>query len=213
MMPGLMSGATVETHCDNGEYKNVVISPFANERVREWPLGHFRRLIQRIISDKQMRVVLVGTRAQRVRANRLVHEFSALQVINECGKLKWNEVEGLIDSACCVITNNSGIGHFAAKRGKWLLCIFSASHSWLEWMPRGPRVVTITRVTKCSPCELGGEFCPNDIVCMNDLSPDAAYARFLDMQARAEEEQIAEPVFDDEDSTKNSSVEARSDRP
>jgi hypothetical protein len=48
---------------------------------------------------------------------------------------------------------------------------------------------------------------------MNDLSPDAAYARFLDMQARAEEEQIAEPVFDDEDSTKNSSVEARSDRP
>jgi ADP-heptose:LPS heptosyltransferase len=170
--------------------ERIVISPFANERVREWPTRHFRRFIQLITGNKEMRVFIVGTQGQRTRANELVRGFSAVQVVNACGRLKWDEVGQLIDSAGCIITNNSGIGHVAAKRGAWTLCIFAASHAWTEWMPRGPRVVLITRMTKCAPCELGSQFCPNGIACMEDLSAEAVYARFLDLQARQAEEPL-----------------------
>lgn len=185
------SAPAIESAADGGG-GHVIISPFANERVREWPLGHFCRLIRLIVHDRTKRVIIVGTRAQRVRANELVRDFSALKVLNTCGQLKWSEVSGLVDTACTVIGINSSIVHVAAKHARWTLCIFAGSHAWSEWMPRGPRVVLITRMTKCSPCELGGELCPNDIICMNDLTPEAVYARFLEIQARiAEEEETA----------------------
>ena len=186
-----------------GRSKHVVISPFANERIKEWPDGHFRDLIRRIICDRDMHVIIVGTRAQRVRANALVREFSAIQVVNTCGQLQWGEVAKLIDDANCVITNNSGIGHFAAKRGHWTLCVFGACHSWLEWMPRGPRVILITRMTACSPCEIGNSLCPNKLVCMDHLTADAVYIRFLEIQARAEEEGIAALYNCNENTTKD----------
>jgi len=204
----MSAGAAFDLAIDSKPCQQVVISPFANERVREWPVGHFRRLVELITGDERIRVIVVGTQGQRTRANALVRGFSAVQVVNACGRLKWHDVEELIDSARCVVTNNSGIGHFAAKRGIWTLCIFAASHSWLEWMPRGPRVVLITRMTRCAPCELGVQFCPNGLACMNDLAPEAVYARFLDIQARIVEEQFAERISDDEESIDKGRPEA-----
>jgi ADP-heptose:LPS heptosyltransferase len=191
MSVSVLAGELSKRSIIDGRSKHVVISPYANERIKEWPDGHFRDLIRRIVGDRDMRVIIVGTRAQRVRANALVREFSAIQVVNTCGQLQWSEVARLIDDANCVITNNSGIGHFAAKRGRWTLCVFGACHSWLEWMPRGPRVILITRMTACSPCEIGNSLCPNELVCMGHLTADAVYIRFLEIQARAEEERSA----------------------
>ena len=188
----MSAGLTPESAFHNECYKQVVIAPFANERVREWPMGYFRRLIELIIGDKQTRVIIVGTQTQRTRANELVRDLSAVRVVNACGRLKWSDVEKLLESACCAITNNSGIGHFAAKCGIWTICIFAASHSWLEWMPRGPRVFLITRMTRCAPCELGGDMCPNEIACMNDLVPEAVYNCFLDIQTQLAEVEFVE---------------------
>lgn len=192
----MSASLSLETGIEAERAKRVVISPFANERVREWPTAHFRRLIEIMTGNKAMRVFVVGTQGQRARGNELVRGFSALQVVNACGRLKWHELERLIDSAGCIITNNSGIGHTAAKRGAWTLCIFAASHSWLEWMPRGPRVVLITRMTACAPCELGTQSCPNAIACMIDLTPQAVYDRFLDIQSRLAEEDFRDSIDD-----------------
>lgn len=190
----MSASLALQTGIEARRAKRIVISPFANERVREWPTRHFRRLIQLMTGDKDMRVIIVGTQAQRTRANELVRGFSAVQVVNACGRLKWDEVEELIASAGCIITNNSGIGHVAAKRGAWTLCIFAASHAWREWMPRGPRVILITRMTACAPCELGSQLCPNATACMTDLMPQAVYDRFLDIQSRLAEEDFSDSI-------------------
>lgn len=156
----------------------VVISPFSNERVREWPIANYRRFIARVLADHGIPVAIVGTRTQRVRANELVRGFPYPEVVNTCGELSWRELIELVDAAPYVVANNSGVAHLAATRGCWTLCIFSGSHSWVEWMPRGPRVVVVTRVTDCAPCALGGEPCPNGVACMSDLHPDAAFDLF-----------------------------------
>ena len=75
-------------------------------------------------------------------------------------------------------SNNSGVAHLAGERARWTLCLFAASHAFNEWMPRGPYVVTMTKVLPCSPCALGTESCPNDIACMTELQPLDVFWRF-----------------------------------
>jgi heptosyltransferase-3 len=161
-----------------GSAAPVVISPFANERAREWPTRHYQRLIEILVREQGMRVAIVGTRSQRVRANYLVRGFSSAQVANICGTINWSELLVAVDLAPYVIANNSGVAHLAAARGRWTLCLFSGSHSFIEWMPRGQRVVVISRAVACAPCELGGLLCPNGLACMADLQPEEAFRRF-----------------------------------
>ncbi len=149
----------------------VVISPFANERLRQWPSRHYRALIEIIIREHDLPVVVAGTRDHRASANDIVRGLSSEMVANACGSWAWGELVKAVDRAPYVVANNSGVAHLAAARGRWTLCIFAASHAHHEWMPRGPRVVTIVKAVPCSPCEIGIERCPNGVDCMVGLQP------------------------------------------
>ena len=158
----------------------VVISPFANERVRQWPLGHYRELIEIITREHRLRVVVVGTRSQRACANELVRSLSSEWVTNTCGDLSWPDLIRYVDEAPYVVANNSGVAHLAAARRRWTLCIFSGSHAFNEWMPRGPFVVTIVKALPCSPCGPGAERCPNDLACLTRLGAAEVLTCFED---------------------------------
>lgn len=161
----------------------VVISPFANERVREWPIGHYRRFIERVLREHKVPIAIVGTAPQRARANEVVRGFAAPDVMNLCGKLSWPGLVALVDAAPYVVANNSGIAHLAALHGRWTLCLFSGSHSYIEWIPRGPRAIVVSRITACAPCELGPADCPHGVACLSDLEPDAAFDFFEEVRA------------------------------
>ncbi len=156
----------------------VVISPFANERVRQWPSRHYRELIEIITREHGFPVLLVGTKDQRSVANTIVRGLSSELVSNACGNLSWSELVAVIDAAPYIVANNSGVAHLAAARRRWTLCIFSASHAVTEWMPRGPFVLTVVKSLRCSPCGLGAARCPNGVACMTQLQPDDVFHQF-----------------------------------
>jgi ADP-heptose:LPS heptosyltransferase len=156
----------------------VVISPFANERLRQWPSQNYREFIEIIWRQHGLPSLIVGTREHRAQANDIVRGLSSMQAKNGCGCLSWDEILAVIDDAPYVVSNNSGVAHIAAARGRWTLCIFSASHAYTEWMPRGPFVITITRTLPCSPCSIASDRCPNDHACMVDLRPSEVFWRF-----------------------------------
>jgi ADP-heptose:LPS heptosyltransferase len=162
----------------------VVISPFANERVRQWPAAHFHELIGMIWREHGLRSLVVGTRAQRVSANLIVRGLSSQIVANACGTMSWREVVAAVDAAPYVVANNSGVAHLAAARGRWTLCIFAASHSPREWMPHGPFVVTVVRRLPCAPCSIGSDLCPNGVACMTDLGARDVFWRFDQARTR-----------------------------
>jgi ADP-heptose:LPS heptosyltransferase len=157
---------------------SVVVSPFANERVRQWPSRNYRELIELIWHEHGFPVMIAGTRGQRAVANDLVRGLSSERVTNTCGYLSWRELTKAVDAAPYVVANNSGVAHLGAVRGRWTLCIFSGSHAYNEWMPRGPFVVTVSRAVACSPCELGSERCPNGLACMVEFQPSEIFWRF-----------------------------------
>jgi ADP-heptose:LPS heptosyltransferase len=160
------------------EPRPVVISPFANERVREWPARNYRELVEIIWRAHGLPAMIVGTRAQRALANDLVRGLPSERVRNTCGCLSWGELTEAVDAAPYVIANNSGIAHLAAARARWTLCVFSGSHAYNEWMPRGPFVVTVGRALACSPCDVGIDRCPNNVACMGELEPSEVFWRF-----------------------------------
>jgi ADP-heptose:LPS heptosyltransferase len=170
----------------------VVISPFANERVRQWPAAHFRELVELIWREHGLQTVIVGTRAQRASGNIIVRGLSSEIVANACGAMSWRELVAAVDAAPYVVANNSGVAHLAAARGRWTLCVFAASHAPVEWMPRGPSAVTIVLRLPCAPCSIGGDLCPNGVACMTDLRPKDVFWRFDEARRKAMGDQPVE---------------------
>lgn len=155
----------------------VVIAPLSNQLTRDWPIAHFRELA--IICGKKLdaTVDFVGTKAQRHHVNAVVRGLPADRYFNRCGLLSWEETGALIRSAACVVSNNSGIGHYAAELGVPLVCVFAATHSPFEWMARGPHVSVLARRTACSLCGVGlwPADCPHDMRCLSDITPEQVF--------------------------------------
>ncbi len=158
--------------------KSVVIAPFSNSAIRDWPLARYRELVQLLVQDEDVDVMLVGTASQWVAANEVVRDLPVARVTNTCGYIAWSQVLERIGRADCVIANNSGLAHIAAGMGRETLCVFGASHSPYEWMPRGPAVRIVTKRVECSPCGLDSEgACPYGVRCLAEIDALQVHAQ------------------------------------
>jgi ADP-heptose:LPS heptosyltransferase len=167
---------------------NVVVSPFSNSVIRDWPAAHFTRMIGLLLpklpSGAMVRVI--GTRGQRTGANEIVRQFPADRVVNDCGAIAWDDVLAMLQSAACVIGNNSGIAHLAGMYGVPTVCVFGGSHQRSEWRPLGANVVVLSRVIGCSPCHLDHNMsCPFDKACLREITPEEVTRVVIATMARS----------------------------
>lgn len=152
----------------------LLISPLSNDALRDWPLAHYRALAALAVERLGATVGFVGTAAQRAP---VAGAMRGLPVANLCGETSWPALRSLLLGAHCVVSNNSGVGHLAASLGAPTVCVFAASHDPYEWMPRGPRVVTLVKRTACSPCGIGGlAECAYDHRCLREIGPETVLA-------------------------------------
>ncbi|UAK24994.1 glycosyltransferase family 9 protein [Sphingomonas nostoxanthinifaciens] len=156
----------------------IVIAPFSNSDIRDWPIAHFIELIRLLVGQ---RIHLIGSANQFNRAAEIVRPFDAGRVHNHCGQFTWAETRKLLASADCVIGNNSGIAHLAASLGKPTICLFGGAHHRLEWGPRGPRVRIVTLTVPCAPCgRHRAADCPFALQCLAGI--DAAHIAELALE-------------------------------
>lgn len=155
---------------------HIVIAPFSNSDIRDWPAHHFRDLIARLVAERDDVIRVVGAPGQAIRARAIVRAFDASRVISDCGRRSWDETVGLIRTAACVVGNNSGIAHLAAFEGVPTVCVFGGAHQRLEWRPIGDQVVTLSRTIACSPCHFHhAAHCPYGLACLEQITPDAVF--------------------------------------
>ena len=152
----------------------IVVAPFSHSDIRDWPLDRYAELIGLLLARTTEEVVVrvVGSGGQRLRAHEIVRSHPATRVANDCGRLPWDEVTVLLRGAACIISNNSGIGHLGGHLGAPTVCIFGGSHPRAEWRPLGPRVVVVSRVIGCSPCQLDHTTgSPYAKACLREIHP------------------------------------------
>lgn len=162
----------------------IVIAPFSNSAIRDWPSDHFAELVGVLLDrweDRNGLIAIVGTSSQRPRANAIVRPYPADRVFNHCGRMSWPDVVVQLRAASCVIGNNSGIAHLAGSFGVPTVCIFGGSHQRMEWRPLGANVTLMSRTIGCSPCHLDhGRNCPYGLACLREISPDDVADAVLD---------------------------------
>ncbi len=155
----------------------VILSPYTNQPVRNWPMAHFKKLAVLCVEQLDAVVDFVGSAQQRHGINAIVRTLPADRYRNRSGRLNWEQTGSLIRTAACVVSNNSGIGHYAADLGVPVVCLFAATHSPFEWMPRGSRVATMVRRTACSLCGIfqSPADCPHELRCLSDIAPQQVF--------------------------------------
>lgn len=153
---------------------DIIVAPFSNSAIRDWPASHFDELIGLLLEEPGVeRIRVIGTASQRLGACDIVRRHSPVHVINECGRLAWGDVLMLLSQAACVIGNNSGIAHVSGAAGTPTVCVFGGSHDRREWRPRGPRVIVVSRNVGCSPCQLDhGSVSPYGKACLKHIAPE-----------------------------------------
>lgn len=168
---------------------DIIVAPFSNSAIRDWPAGHFAQLIGLLLEAPAVNgaIRVVGAPNQRLGACEIVRFYPAERVSNECGRMAWSVVLNTLRTAACVIGNNSGLAHVAARLGTPTVCVFGGSHQRLEWRPRGRHVMVVSRAIGCSPCQLDhGSLSPYSKACLRDIKPetvrDAALAIMVEAQ-------------------------------
>jgi ADP-heptose:LPS heptosyltransferase len=170
---------------------NIIVAPFSNSHIRDWPAEKFAELIELLArrwSGPGM-IRVIGTSSQSIRACDIVRRLDPARVSNDCGVLSWPQVLAELKQAACVIGNNSGIVHLGGHYGAPTVCIFSGSHQRLEWRPSGFSVVTLSRSIGCSPCHLDhGARCPYNKACLQKIEPETVADVALALMAQRDAE-------------------------
>jgi len=167
---------------------SIVVAPFSNSAIRDWPVSHFERLLGRLLAANDVQITLVGAEEQRAKIDALRNRLAP-----DCPDRVKVEIgaplPGLaktLQQAALVISNNSGVGHLGALLGRPVLVIFSASHNVDTWMPRGRDVTVLSIDVSCKECHLDhNNHCPFGHRCMVELSVEAvAEAAEAQLQVR-----------------------------
>jgi ADP-heptose:LPS heptosyltransferase len=182
LAPHIDSVQPVDRSGAPGEPVRIVIAPFSNSAVRDWPRAQYAQLMAQLTERYDCRIQVVGSPAQTASAEALMASAClqpcADRVINLVGKTQWSEMRDIILGADLVICNNSGIAHQAAALGARTLAIYSGSHQPMEWGPRGPRSRAIMMGVPCSPCGFERiEDCKHDHACMTLMTPEMVFAQ------------------------------------
>ena len=161
----------------------IVIAPFSNSQVRDWPIDRYTALVGLLLKQFDGMILLVGTRGQAGLLEDICRTHGDdRRLVNLGGRTDWAGLAAVLRKADLVIANNSGVAHLAGACGRPTLAIYSGSHEPQQWGPRGEAVRTISAVVPCSPCGYERlELCPHDHRCMTLIEPGAILAHALAM--------------------------------
>lgn len=112
----------------------IFLAPGASTSERQWPLSHFKELLNRLSREMKAEFVLIGGPAEVRAGKELADAFPTLSIRNQIGK--WSLVESMeqLSHADLLVANESGPVHMAATTGTACVCISNGNH-FGRWNP------------------------------------------------------------------------------
>ncbi|MDO9066741.1 MAG: glycosyltransferase family 9 protein, partial [Chloroflexota bacterium] len=96
--------------------KIVIIHPFTSDPVKQWPIERFGELAQRIRSELDLKVIMVGLSQDALEVND--------SIINMVNKTSLPELAALLKRGSLVVSGDSGPMHLAASVGTPVIALF-----------------------------------------------------------------------------------------
>jgi lipopolysaccharide heptosyltransferase II len=153
----------------------VVMHVSAGTPAKQWPPGHWRELIGRLIVSRGVHVVLAGGMTDRMIARAILEGRTWPGVVDWTGRLGIVELAAMLEHATVLVGADSGPAHLAAAVGTPVVALFSGTNHAAQWQPRGERVAVLRHAVGCSPCHR--ERCPRpEHPCMSGLRPETVAA-------------------------------------
>lgn len=163
----------------------VVMAPgAAYGGAKRWPSEHFAEVAAKLVLNRQMYCVLIGSAADAattgwVRA--LVPADARAKVLDLAGSTRLDTLAAVLRLASSCVSNDSGAMHLAGAVGVPLAALFGPTRE-RETAPlsgAGGRIDVLINHVWCRPCML--RECPLDHRCMTGLSPERVMRAVTDL--------------------------------
>ncbi len=119
----------------SGSGCRVAVHPTAGDPRKCWPPERFAGICRQL-ADQGCEVILVGTKADRDRAEKIAGlSGSPLKVLT--GQTTLRQLAGLLSEADLLLGNDSGPAHLALTQGVPAIMIWSETNTAEEWGPWG----------------------------------------------------------------------------
>ena len=96
----------------------AILMPGASEAFREWPPELFAEVARHLHSKRQLRLLVLGTKADSPKAEAIQRAAPGVPVESLCGKLTLSQVIYIMSRSAGGVTNDSGGIHILAALGK-----------------------------------------------------------------------------------------------
>jgi len=157
---------------DNGVDLSRPVAAFGagstNSNAKRWPVERFADLADRLIGERNMNVILLGSKNEAEINQRLV-SLSRYMPIDLSGRTSLDEAVGVLAASDLMVTNDMGLAHVAPAVGVRTLVIFGPTDPQTT-SPFSDKAAIIRHPVDCSPCML--RECPIDHRCMTRISVD-----------------------------------------
>lgn len=160
--------------------KHILIAPGARHATKRWPMEYFTELIQSLNKRHPAPIALIGGPDDAALCNE-IQKASNVHIEQYAGKMSLHEIASFMDSAYCIIGNDSGLMHVAAARHIPVITLFGSTVPEFGFMPYHTPHEIISLDLTCKPCtHIGKEKCPlGHFSCMKDITPEMVLNRVL----------------------------------
>ncbi len=154
----------------------VALCPGARHATKQWPESHWLALDHRLAAEGRARLWF-STAAERRALPALAAAVEA-DAASRWVQEPLDRVAALLGHARGVVSNDSGLMHLAAARGRRVVALFGSTSPVLGFAPAGEGHEVLCRNEPCQPCTLHGrDSCPRGhFRCMRELTAEQVHA-------------------------------------
>ncbi len=161
----------------------ICVNPAGCWPTKNWPIEAYVALARRFVSERNARIVLVGTGHVLAGAQRIADELGA-DALNLVGRTTAAEALALMEHLRLMVSDDSGLMHLAWISGVPTLGLFGASRStWSR--PCGPHTDCLaSEDLACGAC-MGRTCARGDLVCLRRVGFEEVFERGVRLMGSA----------------------------
>lgn len=116
----------------------VALHPWTSDPIKQWPLQNFCGLAKRLVSEQDMRVIIIGGKEELIKSVEFFKNIDS-NLINLTAKTTLTQLAALLKRCKLLISGDSGPVHLASAVGTKVLVIFrndipgKSARRWGPW--------------------------------------------------------------------------------